>query len=238
MNATAEATREEFDRIAALALLQGVVPMHRHLVHAGDAVYHAGQNFTNLYLVHSGVYKINHLASDGREQLVRLHFKGDWLGFDGIAQGCHGCDAIAMDVGEVWCIGYEALQRACTQHGELLALLHSAMSQDISRDRDWLMAISTLSADARVAEFLRQWVEALERRGLRTDQIMLRLTRAEIGSFLGMTLESVSRAFSKLAQQQLIRFESSRREVGIPDPRALCSFVQRSLSRQGMEAVS
>lgn len=236
MNATHE--RDEPDAAAALSLLQATVPMHRRLVRPGEAVYRAGQSFTSLYLVNSGTYKIIHLVPDGREQLVRVHFKGDWLGFDGIAQGCHGCDAIAMDIGEVWSVRYATLQQACTRQTELLDLLHGAMSREISHDREWLMALSTLGADARVAEFLRHWVEALQRRGLRTDQILLRLTRAEIGSFLGLTLESVSRAFSRLAQEQLVQFETSHREVGIPDSQALCRFVQRSLSRESTAAVS
>jgi CRP/FNR family transcriptional regulator len=93
------------------------------------------------------------------------------------------------------------------------------------------MQMSTLPADARVAEFLRYWVDSLDRRGLRTDQITLRMTRAEIGSYLGMTLESVSRALSRLAREKVIGFaEKGRRDVQIPRVKALAEFVQRSLA--------
>ena len=74
------------------------------------------------------------------------------------------------------------------------------MSREIARDRDSLMSVCTLPADARVADFLRYWAESLAKRGLRTDQITLRMTRAEIGNYLGMTLETVSRALSRLAR--------------------------------------
>jgi CRP/FNR family transcriptional regulator len=105
------------------------------------------------------------------------------------------------------------------------------MSREIARDRDSLMSVCTLPADARVADFLRYWAESLARGGLRTDQITLRMTRAEIGNFLGMTLETVSRALSRLARDKVIVFaEKGRREVQIPDVRALSSFVQRCLS--------
>src|ERR1019366_1183883 len=96
--------------------------------------------------------------------------------------------------------------------------------------RDSLMSVCTLPADARVAEFLRYWADSLSERGMRTDQITLRMTRAEIGNYLGLTLESVSRALSKLAREDMISFvEKGRREVRIPDLGALAAFVQRSL---------
>ena len=64
-------------------------------------------------MLNSGFFKIVNLSADGREQVVGLHFKGDWLGFDGIASGRYGCDAVAMDTGEVWAIRYDALLAAC-----------------------------------------------------------------------------------------------------------------------------
>jgi len=219
---------DESRRIAeTLKLLADKLPIQRRIVRAGDTVYQAGQRFDSLYVVNSGFFKIVNASSDGREQVVGLHFKGDWLGFDGIAHGQHGCDAMAMDTGEVWTVRYDALLRACSVHPELLSVLHGEMSREITRDRDSLMSLCTLSADARVADFLRYWAQSLAQRGLRTDQITLRMTRAEIGNYLGMTLESVSRALSRLAKQQVIRFaEKGRREIQIPHLAALTEFIQ------------
>jgi CRP/FNR family transcriptional regulator, anaerobic regulatory protein len=181
--------------------------------------------------VNSGFFKIVNSAADGREQVVGLHFKGDWLGFDGIARGSYGCDAVAMDIGEVWSVDYETLLKTCAAHPQLLAVLHAAMSREITRDRDSLLSLCTLSADARVADFLRYWTDSLARRGLRTDQITLRMTRAEIGNYLGMTLETVSRALSRLARDEVIEFaEKGRRDIRIPDIDALSAFVQRCLA--------
>lgn len=219
-------------RIAeTLQMLQEQVAVTRRVVHAGDTIYQAGEHFASLHVINSGFFKTINLAADGREQVVGLHFKGDWLGFDGIANGQYGCDAVAMDTGEVWSIRYDTLMAACTRHPALLGLLHSAMSLEITRDRDSLLSLCTLSADARVADFLRYWAESLAQRGLRTDQITLRMTRAEIGNYLGMTLETVSRSLSRLARQQLIRFtEKGRRDVQIPDVGALVAYVQGSLA--------
>jgi CRP/FNR family transcriptional regulator, anaerobic regulatory protein len=219
--------REEARRLAEmLALVAERVPLQRRVVHAGETVYRCGDAFTQLFLLNTGCCKIVNSAADGRAQVVGLQFRGDWLGFDGIAGNRYRCDAIALDTGEVWALRYDQLLAACAAHPPLMALLHAEMSRVISRDRDSLMALTTLSADARVAEFLRLMADALAQRGLRTDHITLRMTRAEIGNYLGMTLESVSRALSRLARQHLIGFaDGARREISIPDVDALAAFV-------------
>ncbi|KQV47270.1 Crp/Fnr family transcriptional regulator [Pelomonas sp. Root1217] len=212
--------------------LQAHVDISRRVLHAGDRVYRTGDAFASLHVINSGFFKTLNLAADGREQVVGLHFKGDWLGFDGIATGRYGCDAIALDTGEVWSVRYDALLAACARHAPLLGLLHSAMSREISRDRDSLLSLCTLSADARVADFLRYWAEAMAQCGLRSDQITLRMTRAEIGNYLGMTVETVSRALTRLAREQLIAFtERGRRDICIPDVAALGAYVQRGVAR-------
>lgn len=216
-----------------LRLVSAHVPLQRRVVHAGDRVYQAGQACGMLYLVNSGCYKVLTLSPDGREQLVALKFRGDWLGLDGIAHGHYGSDVVALDTGEVWAVRYEALIEAGLAQRGLLTALHQAMSREIAGERGALMSVCTLSGDARVADFLHGWAASLGQRGLRTDQITLRLTRAEIGNHLGLTLESVSRALSRLAQSGLIGFAGKgRRELCIPDLAALSAFVQRSLAPQ------
>jgi CRP/FNR family transcriptional regulator len=184
--------------------LQAHVEIIRRVVHAGDSIYRTGDDFACLHVINSGFFKTINFAADGREQVVGLHFKGDWLGFDGAASA---------------------------RQASLLGLLHAAMSREISRDRDSLLSLCTLSADARVADFLRYWVESMAQCGLRTDQITLRMTRAEIGNYLGMTVETVSRALTKLSREDLIAFtERGRRDIRIPDVDALNVYVQRSVS--------
>lgn len=220
------------NRIAeSLKLVNDTVAVTRRLLHAGESVYEAGERFESLHVVNSGIFKLVNLSPDGREQVVGLQFKGDWLGFDGIATGRHSCDAVAMDTGEVWTVRYDSLLQASARQPALMAVMHSAMSREMTRDRDALLSICTLPADARVAEFLHNWASSLSERGLRTDQITLRMTRAEIGNYLGMTLETVSRALSRLAKSRLIEFaEKGRRDIRIPHVEGLAEFVQRSLA--------
>jgi len=194
-------------------------------------LYRAGEAFTHLHVLNSGFFKMISVSADGREQVVGLKFRGDWLGFDAIAGASHACDAVAMDTAEVWSLRYDELLQACARRPELLGLMHEAMSHEIVRDRDTLMSICTLPADARVVAFLQHWAQALSVRGLRADQFSLRLTRAEIGNYLGLTLETVSRVLSRLARASLIAFnEKSRRDICIPDLQALESFVQGRVS--------
>jgi CRP/FNR family transcriptional regulator, anaerobic regulatory protein len=227
-DADQRASRNTAETLKLLA--DTLAPQHR-VVHAGDVIYRAGERFANLYVLNSGFFKIVTISPDGREQVVSLKFRGDWLGFDGIAPGAYSCDAVAMDTGDVWVIRYDALLAACAASPGLLTILHEAMSREIGRERDSLMSVCTLPADARVAEFLRHWAQSLAQRGLRSDQITLRMTRAEIGNYLGMTLETVSRALSKLARDKVIDFaEKGRRDVRIPHVEALSSFIQRCLA--------
>jgi len=214
-----------------LALFNQALAPQRRVVHAGDVVHRGGERFGCLYILNSGLFKIVNQSADGREQVVGFKFRGDWLGFDGIARGSYACDAVAMDTGEVWAIPYPELMAACAAHASLLTVLHEAMSREIAPERDSLMSVCTLPADARVADFLRYWAESLAHCGLRTDQFTLRMTRAEIGNYLGMTLETVSRALSKLARDKVIAFtEKGRRDVSIPDVKALSAFVERCLA--------
>ncbi len=215
----------------SLELLKQQVPMTRRIVRGGEPVCRAGEALDSLHVIHVGCVKTINLAADGREQVVGLHFKGDWLGFDGIAKGQMTCDAVAMDVTEVWSIRYPALLKACAENPQVMALVHAAMSREIGRDRDSMMSLCTVRADARVAGFLHAWAEALSASGVRTDEMRIPMSRAEIGNYLGMTLETVSRAMARLEREQLIRFGGSgRRNLQIPDLDALARFVQGGIS--------
>jgi CRP/FNR family transcriptional regulator len=212
-----------------LALLQQQLQPMRRIVHEGDAVFTIGQRFERLSVVHAGSVKLVDLSAEGQQRVTGLRLRGDWLGFDGLATGVHACDAIALDTGEIWSFTYDGVMKACVNCPALLAALNTAMSETIAQQHRRLSALCTLSADGRVADYLQGLAQALAQRGLRWDRIDLRLSRAEIGQQLGLTLESVSRAFSRLVRERLIDFpERGRREVAIPDLGALAGFVQHS----------
>jgi CRP/FNR family transcriptional regulator len=210
-----------------LERLQQHLQIGRRKLKAQDRVYACGQNFEHLYLVHTGLFKVITLTADGRERGADLVFDGDWLGFDGIHTGRHSCMAVALDMAEVWTIRYDSLLAVARQEPQVLAQVLRAISEQLARNRDLALSLRTLSADARVAEFVLQWARSLAERGRRTDQFTLCMSRADIGDFLGLRLESVSRALTRMAQCGVIEFnERGRREISIPDLQALNLFIQ------------
>lgn len=234
LNAVQTQDAAAYDWRDDLALVEQLLPITRRVVRAGDSIYEGGEPFGQLYLINSGQFKTVNFTADGRGQVVGLHFRGDWLGFDGIAEQRYACDAIALDTGEVWGVRYADLIAASTSSPELMRIMHAAMSRQIGRGSDCLLSLGTLPADARVADFIKDWAQSLEARGLRTDHITLHMTRAEIGNYLGMTLESVSRALRRLAECGVIRFEEKgRRDLTIPSVDALDGFIRSALEQGG-----
>ena len=231
------ASGPERDQALRIAATQQLIAEHlqpmRRVVHAGDVIYHAGMPFGQLHIVSAGLFKLTQLSADGREQMVGMKFRGDWLGLDGMAAGQYGCDAVALDTGEVWTIHYEALLAAAAKQPALLTALHKALGREIAGERGWLMSVCSLPTEARVADFLLQWALTQTARGLRGDQIRLRLSRAEIGNYLGMTLESVSRGLSRLQRENVIGFiGKGRHDLHIPDVQALSAFVQKRVGAE------
>jgi CRP/FNR family transcriptional regulator len=211
----------------SIALLDQHVHFARRKYHTGELIYRCGHPFDNVYVVGSGMCKEVNLMPDGREQTTGLQFRGDWLGFDGIPTGRHCCYAAALEPSEVWAIGYTTLMQVCTQDPTLMQLVLAAISCQLARTRDAMMTMGTLNAEARVGYFLLQWARALQTRGQRTDLINVRMSRADIGSHLGMRVESVSRSLTKIAQSGAIEFnEPGRREIGIPSLNALQDYVR------------
>lgn len=213
----------------SLSLVERFMTFERRTLREGEAVYQCSQAFDTLYLVNSGLFKIVNTAHDGLQYTTGLYFKGDWLGFDGIPTGRYTCSAVAMDRSEVWVIGYEALLEASAKQPALMRLVLAALSAQLAHISGVIMSMGTLSADARVADFLLQWTFALSERGLRTDQINIPMSRADMGNYLGLRVESVSRALSKLAQCGVIEFnERARRSIYVPNLAALRDFIQKS----------
>ncbi|MFZ4624544.1 MAG: Crp/Fnr family transcriptional regulator [Rhodoferax sp.] len=212
-----------------MVLLEQHVEFGRRKVPTNDPIYQCGQKFDTIYVMASGLCKIVNLSPDGREQAVGLHFKYDWLGFDGIPTGRYACSAIALENSEVWTVRYNHLLQASASHPLLMRAMLAAMSTQLVCNRDALLSMGTLGTDARVAEFLLQWANALAERGQCTEQIRVRMSRVDIGSYLGMRVESVSRALTKMARYGVIEFkEHGRRDISIPSLAALHVFIQNS----------
>jgi CRP/FNR family transcriptional regulator len=210
----------------SLAVVEKDVPFTRRIVRVGDLVQRAGQRFGFLHIAHSGVFKAVNLAADGREQIVDLHFKGHWMGFDGLATRTCACSVVAVETGEVWSVAYGTLLEAAVFAPALTHALHGALGGQMTRDREWRLSQASLGGDARVAQFICRWAAAIAERGLRADLFTLPLSRSEIGSYLGLTLETVSRALARLARRGLIGFaHPCRRTLSVPSLARLADAV-------------
>jgi len=209
-----------------MALLEQHVQFVRRNCRAGEQVFLCGKQLDCIYVLGSGMCREVNQMADGREQTTGLHFRGDWLGFDGIPTGRHCCSVVALEPSEVWAVDYTTLVQVCTQQPGLMQLVLAVISAQLARIRDAMMTMGTLNADARVGQFLLQWARSLQERGQRADHISVRMTRADIGSHLGIRVESVSRSLTKIAQAGAIEFnQRGRREISIPSLDALQDFV-------------
>lgn len=194
-------------------------PVRRKLVRKRQALFHSGQPAEFLYLVHSGFFKTLVVSDDGRERITGFHLRGDLLGGDAIGLPVYTCDAAALDVGEVWELPIARLRSA----PELVPELASALAHEIRRDWRWMLDLGSLNAEQRVTAFLIDLGVRMDALGFSRDRLRLRMTRAEIGSFLSLNLETVARTLSRLAAAGLITVDG--REIEVRDADALQRVV-------------
>lgn len=191
------------------------VPVRRCKHAAGQTLYHAGQPFQALYLVHAGSYKTCELADDGREQVTGFRMRGDLIGVESIGVKTYSSDVIALEDSEVWELPYPAILRACLHIPDLQAHLTSALAAEIRCDRSWMLMLGTLAAERRVAAFLLDVAARYARLGYSAKHFILRMSRIDMASFLALKHETVSRALSHLHDLNVVSVQ--RREVRVLD---------------------
>jgi CRP/FNR family transcriptional regulator len=184
-------------------------------VRRGQAVYRAGDVFESVYAVHSGAFKTVGVSRHGDEKVTGLHLPGELMGLDAINAKRHGYDAIALEDSEVCVVPYARLTALTLRIPDLQAQLLRILSCDISRDQGLMLLLGGMDAEQRVAAFLLSLSRRYAKLGFSFDRFNLRMTREEIGSYLGLTLETVSRLFSKLQREGLL--VSHQRDVELKD---------------------
>lgn len=193
-------TLEELDQLDAL------VDVRRN-VRRGDTLYRAGEPFNALYAVRSGFFKSRITYEDGRDQVIGFSMAGEILGMDGIGQDTHNCDAVALEDSEICSIPYGRLEELSREISSLQRHFHKIMSREIVRESGVMMLLGVMRAEERIAAFLLNLSQRLNARGYSPIEFHLRMTREEIGSYLGLKLETVSRAFSKFHKDDLIEID-------------------------------
>jgi len=188
----------------------------------GEHAYRAGDSFDSLYAVRSGFFKTTLLNEDGRDQVTGFHMGGELMGLDGISTDKHPCDAVALEDSEVCVIPFTRLEELSREAPSLQRHLHKIMSREIVSDQSVMMLLGSMRAEERIAAFLLNLSQRMTARGYSPSEFYLRMTREEIGSYLGLKLETVSRVFSRFQNDGLIAVQQKHiRILDIPKLRAI-----------------
>lgn len=196
-------------------------PLRR--VRCGESLFRAGDRFESIYIVRAGFFKTTRVQSSGVEQIMAFPGRGDALGLDGVGSGRYRTDVCALDTGLVAVVAFDQLQALAGTHPAIDRLLHLLFAREMTEQQQMICLLGTLMADARVAAFLLHLSGKFARFGQSPTAFLLRMTRQEIGSYLGIKLETVSRSLSMLAAAGLIRV--SHRSIMLVDLGGLRDLV-------------
>ncbi len=183
-----------------MAQLDAVIRQSRRLKR-GEYLFRSGEGFRSLYAVRTGYFKTCVSSQDGREQVTGFHMSGELMGLDGISSNLHGCDAIALEDSEVCELPFSRMETLGRDIPSLQHHFFRLMSREIVRDQSVMLLLGNMKAEERLAAFLLNLSQRLSARGFAANDFILRMSREEIGSFLGLKLETVSRTLSKFQQQ-------------------------------------
>ncbi|HEY7758246.1 MAG TPA: fumarate/nitrate reduction transcriptional regulator Fnr [Burkholderiales bacterium] len=211
-------SHEEMSKLDSLVFL-------RRPVKRGDYLFRAGDPFASLYAARTGFFKTKLLLEDGREQVTGFHMAGELMGMDGIGSERHTCDAVALEDSEVCVIPFDRLEGLSREMQVLQHHFHKVMSREIVREHGVMMLLGSMRAEERLAAFLLNLSQRLSTRGYSSSEFNLRMTREEIGSYLGLKLETVSRVFSRFQEEGLIAVQ--QKNIRILDAAGLRELVGR-----------
>ena len=187
----------------------------RRKIKAGQTLYREGDRFQFIYAVRAGTLKSSLMLADGREQVSGFHIAGELVGLDGAAQGHHASATMALEDTDICAIPYAHLTDVAASVSGMQHVISRLMSREILREHSLMMLLGSMNADERLAAFLLNLSQRFGARGYSEREFHLRMSRAEIGSYLGMKLETVSRTFSALQQEGLL--EVDKRHIRITD---------------------
>ena len=195
----------------------------RRKIKKGTTLFSNGDKFTSLYAIRTGFFKTSLASEDGRDQVTGFQMAGEIIGLDGIVNDQHSCNAMALEDAEVCVMPFANVEELSREFPVLQRHVHKIMSREIVRENSMMLLIGNMRSEERLAAFLLNLVQRLHARGFSQSEIVLRMSREEIGSYLGMKLETVSRAFSKFSDEGII--EVKQRYVGILNAPALKKIV-------------
>jgi len=191
-----------------------------------ESLFRAGESFNAIHALRVGTLKTVVLAEDGRDQITGYHMAGDLVGLCDLGGGVHSSEAIALEDSEVCSLPFERLEEFTRRMPSLVPVLFGLMARDLRRNQELIVLLGSMTAEERLAIFLLDLAERHSERGFSATEFVLRMTREEIASFLGLKLETVSRIFSRLQGEGLIQVQG--RSVKLLDTTALRTLAVRT----------
>lgn len=207
---------------AELDRVEDVVASRRK-IKRGSTLFRNGEKFTSLFAIRTGFFKTCVASEDGRDQVTGFQMAGEVIGLDGIVHDHHTCDAVALEDAEVCIMPFDRIEELSREISSLQRHVHKIMSREIVRENGVMLLLGSMRAEERLAAFLLNLVQRLHARGFSQSELVLRMTREEIGSYLGLKLETVSRTFSRFVEDGII--EVKQRHVRILNTDALRDIV-------------
>lgn len=196
----------------------------RRRVRPGETLFRCGDRFASLYAVHGGFFKTEASSGDGRERVTGFFMAGELLGLDGIGTGKYHVSAVALTEGIVCVMPFALVQELSREVPALQRELHGALSREIVRDHEVMMMLASMRAEERLAAFLVNLSLRFRRRGYSPWEFNLHMTREEIGSYLGLSVETVSRLFTRFQEQGMVALR--HRQVRLVDPDRLRALAE------------
>lgn len=215
-------TRDELDCI------DGRLVSGRQKLVRGERLFQVGDRFESVFAIWTGYFKTSVASKDGREQVTGFQMSGELVGLDGIGSGRHEVDAVALDDSQVCIIPYAELELLALEVNTLQQQLHRSMSREIVRNHSVMLLLGSMNAEERLAAFLINQTQRQRARGFSGSSIVLRMSREEIGSYLGLKIETVSRTFSKFQANGLLFVR--HRQIQVVDPVGLQMIVDGEIA--------
>jgi len=192
-----------------LARVENIVYARRR-ISRGEHLFIAGDEFKCLYAIRTGFFKTSLVDGEGREQVTGFFMSGELLGMDGLGSGRCAGSAIALEDSDVCAMPYSLIDEIGREVPSLQRRLHSVLAREIVRDHGVMLLLGSMRAEERLATFLLNLSKRFQRRGYSESEFHLRMTREEIGSYLGLKLETVSRLLSAFHAAGLLDINQKR----------------------------
>ncbi len=218
---------EEIDRISSL--VERGRPLHRH-----DRVFEQGDTFSSIYAVRAGAVKVSATSPQGEEQVIGFYLPGEIFGLDAIDENTHQCSATALETSTICEIPFDRLKDLSKEVSNLQSQMYRLLSREIRQDQNLQLLLSKMSAEEKLSSFLLNLSLRYQQRRLSPTSFRLPMSRGDIGNYLGLAVETVSRAFTRMQENGVIKVE--QREVSVIDKHALCRLADAECPNELLES--